>query len=1159
MKTIKKYIALTLVAVLFINANFTVTFLPNEGEHICSVSLVQSVPQNGAAVAPRVTRDGFVFDGWDTDFSDVTEDIDVTAQWLRIGALSTGGTGHITSMDVTHLARHIVGHYGFQLPDRRLGNLSGANRPPNMGDVTLMAQWLVGYEFDDLREQANIPHIEVLTPFPDGETPAANVFFDYIAVPSEGAEIELVTYTRNGQHGGTLWPGGVGSTLDGIEGHARIPFTMGENQITITVWDSSGRSACYAVPEVPYKISLNISAPSSRYEPYQIHVEGNDETYAANRIVLWAVRAEGMCRISAGITPERIAEAVADIDGVIIGQFPDTGRYVIRVPAQDSLEDLNALGERMLAEYPDLFQSFLLSLTNTILTPGIYTDDAWWTQTRDRGWWHLLPFRRYIPYQWGLTAVNLPQAWEASRFDKNHQRNNIKVGILDSNVFAEHPDLLIPTDNINNSKGTYDEKGHGTNVAGVLASIHNNQIGLAGATNISRNAIYVYNIHRRNPFSGNLYIREDIMIEGLEWLVINGAKIINSSTHSNRRTVYNADTIDLSNKMAELLALGYDFVLVQIAGQPRKGEPAIDVKYSAVFTHEHLVAPRDMMKKIDLDRRTITVGATTRDGRVAPWSNYGSAVDIIAPGEDIYTTCDVNHEDYGFYNFVNGTSFSAPIVAGIIHLMWEENPALSGDRLKMLLVGESPLLLGTPMNDNRDLYVSIRGSQRQVCALTAIRNAQNPLPWYTFDDARLVGQVLAAQEGSAEPIPVAYADIEHFRIINGRMTSTGTTRTQSQGFYRIDNIPEPAIKRIRISADDYNPVRFYLAVTQKGVTTHLKTIRLVPKPENAATGGITSGRLIGARESASASPSFMPLDDTFIGNVRMEFISGIYDIEPHMLECDDWLEVLDLEIIKTLNVSDGNYRAELPSGNYTVIVSGQLIYTTIAHVISHWDDHEYWLNQDITIRPRIPKDITYAFKCPHFLAFVRERLSKGQDEPVYDYEVADIIWLNLSRHRETTSIAGIEYFTSLQNFCIHSTFVTHFDFSNNKDLIYLCASENQLTHVNLSNNPNLQVLYVDGNNLTHLDLTNNPNLQYLYLHNNSLTHLDLSNNPNLLLLYIQMNYIPSFDYVIGWQNINTFSFSPQKGDIDFSAHEFHLPRDCYSRSCMRHDEEFLMR
>jgi endo-1,4-beta-xylanase len=131
---------------------FTVRFLPNGG--VYSGSLVQTIPQNGAATAPVVSREGFVFDGWDTAFDNVTSNINVTAKWLRIGAVTTaGGSENVTSADITWLARHIVNHAGFTLPDRRIGNLGGYNRPPTMADVTLLAKWLVGYEFEGLRKQ----------------------------------------------------------------------------------------------------------------------------------------------------------------------------------------------------------------------------------------------------------------------------------------------------------------------------------------------------------------------------------------------------------------------------------------------------------------------------------------------------------------------------------------------------------------------------------------------------------------------------------------------------------------------------------------------------------------------------------------------------------------------------------------------------------------------------------------------------------------------------------------------------------------------------------------------------------------------------------------------------------------------------------------------
>jgi subtilisin family serine protease len=57
----------------------------------------------------------------------------------------------------------------------------------------------------------------------------------------------------------------------------------------------------------------------------------------------------------------------------------------------------------------------------------------------------------------------------------------------------------------------------------------------------------------------------------------------------------------------------------------------------------------------------ITVGATNRDDTKASFSNYGNGVDIYAPGVDIYTTALNNG-----YTTQNGTSFSAPLVTGLV-------------------------------------------------------------------------------------------------------------------------------------------------------------------------------------------------------------------------------------------------------------------------------------------------------------------------------------------------------------------------------------------------------------------------------------------------------------------------------------------------------------
>ncbi|MCL2165143.1 MAG: S-layer homology domain-containing protein [Oscillospiraceae bacterium] len=65
---------------------YTVTFDPSGGIRADGGELTQTVPEGGAAVAPILTRDGYTFDGWDLDFSNVTSDMTVTAMWAPAGA-----------------------------------------------------------------------------------------------------------------------------------------------------------------------------------------------------------------------------------------------------------------------------------------------------------------------------------------------------------------------------------------------------------------------------------------------------------------------------------------------------------------------------------------------------------------------------------------------------------------------------------------------------------------------------------------------------------------------------------------------------------------------------------------------------------------------------------------------------------------------------------------------------------------------------------------------------------------------------------------------------------------------------------------------------------------------------------------------------------------
>jgi subtilisin family serine protease len=78
----------------------------------------------------------------------------------------------------------------------------------------------------------------------------------------------------------------------------------------------------------------------------------------------------------------------------------------------------------------------------------------------------------------------------------------------------------------------------------------------------------------------------------------------------------------------------------------------------------------------------IVVGATDENDNLASFSAYGVFVDVTAPGNNIYTTGDSADDDY---DSVSGTSFSTPLTAGLIALLWSYAPTLTPDEVEDLL------------------------------------------------------------------------------------------------------------------------------------------------------------------------------------------------------------------------------------------------------------------------------------------------------------------------------------------------------------------------------------------------------------------------------------------------------------------------------------------
>jgi hypothetical protein len=119
----------------------------------------------------------------------------------------------------------------------------------------------------------------------------------------------------------------------------------------------------------------------------------------------------------------------------------------------------------------------------------------------------------------------------------------------------------------------------------------------------------------------------------------------------------------------------------------------------------------------------ISVGATDQNQEIAYFSQYNDRVDLVAPGESIVTT-----EKSGAYTYIDGTSFSSPIVAGACAVLLAEDDSLTASQVESVLK-ETALDLGQAGKDNYYGYGLLQLDQ----ALEKVKNAETEIPDAALD------------------------------------------------------------------------------------------------------------------------------------------------------------------------------------------------------------------------------------------------------------------------------------------------------------------------------------------------------------------------------------------------------------------------------------------
>lgn len=193
----------------------------------------------------------------------------------------------------------------------------------------------------------------------------------------------------------------------------------------------------------------------------------------------------------------------------------------------------------------------------------------------------------------------------------------------------------------------FDEHGHGTLVAGVIAATRDNGKGIAGlACNARVRAI--------RAFDATGSAEEDDVASAIVYSALNGVHVINMSFGDGVNSPLMQDAIRYAQARG--------CVLVASAGNSGVTSTQFPASYAGV----------------------IVVAATNKNDQRAPFSSTGPVVSLSAPGQGILTT-SVNSR----YRSVNGTSFSAPYVAATVAMMLEKFPGITAEEIRGTLMASS--------------------------------------------------------------------------------------------------------------------------------------------------------------------------------------------------------------------------------------------------------------------------------------------------------------------------------------------------------------------------------------------------------------------------------------------------------------------------------------
>lgn len=328
----------------------------------------------------------------------------------------------------------------------------------------------------------------------------------------------------------------------------------------------------------------------------------------------------------------RMHDATHKLHGIVTAELPIIDGFVASVP-DSALPRLDEEARRLRQDVR-IIRDQTITLDDPFPTPPPLTD------------------KLYI----ATRTVHIPDVWAAGFKGKG-----IGIAIVDTGI-APHPDvadrIVAFTDIVNGQTAPYDDRGHGTHVAGIAAgSGHLSSGKYAGAApEASLIGIKVMN----SQGSGQL---SDI-IKGIQWAVDNKEKynirVINMSLGAKPQCSYKDDIV----VQATTAATRAGMLVVAAAGN--KGPYPHTIDSPATSPYVLAVGATVDYSTIDLSDDKVAwysgTGPTSFDGFTKP--------DVVVPGTNIICPDGATNK----YVYDTGTSMASPLVAGIAALMIQAKP-----------------------------------------------------------------------------------------------------------------------------------------------------------------------------------------------------------------------------------------------------------------------------------------------------------------------------------------------------------------------------------------------------------------------------------------------------------------------------------------------------